>query len=361
MAVETLVLIAIVVVGLLWLRHEQRQGRQDLLQLIGERAEADRVRGQGDLEKSQQQVDQAVEGLQKQLERYESLMKTFESDREQKYGKLGAEIQRVVEVTEKLTGAHSELVSVLGNSRVRGQWGEKMAEDVLRACGLQEGIQYVREKEIAAGRPDYTFKLPGDHSLFMDVKFPLDHYLAFTRAEDAIQRDSHREAFVKDVRGHIRDMERRDYTAQEESVDFLVIFIPNEQVYGAVNEWMPGLIDECLQKKIILCGPWTLYAVLRIIMQAWQNYHYSMAIRDIVQVIDGFMRDYGKFRDRFQELGDRIEKVAEKHREIAEISHRRLESKIRKIEEYRKGQQIPHAVQEQELNGIEQIQQEVGG
>ena len=124
--------------------------------------------------------------------------------------------------------------------------------------------------------------------------------------------------------------------------------VTREQVYGAVNEWMPGLIDECLKKRTILCGPWTLYAILRIIWQAWQNYNYSLAIRDIIKSINGFLQDYGKFKERFTELGDRLSKVSEKYQEISATSYKRLDQRLQQIEGYRKGHQIPEETAEPE-------------
>ena len=257
---------------------------------------------EGDLGQRQEAIKGLVKPLEESLARYEQLMKKFESERENKYGRLENELHDI-----KRTAAN--LVAVLGNSRVRGQWGQKMAEDILRMCGLQEGLHYRKEQEIASGRPDYTFMLPEQHCLFMDVKFPLDHYWRSVEAESVEEQQRCKEAFVKSVREHLREMDRRAYGADDRSLDYTILFIPNEQVYTSVNEWIPLLIDECLQKKLILCGPWTLYAVIRIIHQAWQNYQFSTAVHDIVRAINGFKQDYGIFKKRFEELGDLLGKL----------------------------------------------------
>ena len=309
--------------------------------------EVERQRGLGELDTKRQAVEHAVKGLQDKLKNYEELINQFESDRDQKYGRLEGELQRLAQNADQLQRTTANLTAVLGNSRVRGQWGQKMAEDILRLCGLQEGIHYRKEREIGTGRPDYAFLLPEEHSLFMDVKFPLDHYWRFTEAQREEDQQRCKDAFIKSVREHLREMERRAYGAHDQSVDYTILFIPNEQVYASVNEWMPQLIDECLQKKLILCGPWTLYAIVRIIHQAWQNYQFSAAVHDIVRAINGFMQDYTKFKERFGELGELLEKVDSKYREIAVTSAKRLDSKIQRIEEYRKGQQIAEGLPEQ--------------
>lgn len=323
-------------------RQALKEMGDDFLGLAAGKLAVEREKGIGDLEAKRQAIEQAVQGLTDQLAKYELLVKRFESDRDQKYGRLEGELKRVMEGADRLQQTTANLVAVLGNARVRGQWGQKMADDILRFCGLQEAIHFHREKEFLGGRPDYTFMLPDDHQLFMDVKFPLDNYLKLVGTTQEEEQRRYREAFIHDVREHLREMERRDYLAQSDhTVDYLLIFIPNEQVYGMVNELIPLLIDECLQRKMILCGPWTLYAVLRIIWQSWQSYHYTVAIADIVKSINGFLQEYGKFKERFEELGERLQKTTEKYQDVAGTSFRRLDTKIRQIEEYRKGQRIP--------------------
>ncbi|MBI4597893.1 MAG: DNA recombination protein RmuC [Candidatus Omnitrophica bacterium] len=319
---------------------------QEFLVVASQRFATERTQQLGDLETERRAVDSTVGQLREQLEKYETLVRGFESDRDRKFGQLKNELDRVVQGNDQLHRTTANLVAVLGNSRIRGQWGQKMAEDILRFCGLQEGIHYHKEQEIVSGRPDYTFMLPDSHCLFMDVKFPLDNYIKFVGAREA-EQPAYQEAFLRDVKDHVREMERRNYLSESErSVDYILIFIPNEQVYGLINEWEPGLMDECLKRKTILCGPWTLYAVVRIIWQAWEHYRYTQGVHDIVKAIDGFRQDYEKFKTRFEELGKLMEKTQEKYREISLTSAQRLDQKIQRIDEYRRSEPPPVALEQ---------------
>jgi DNA anti-recombination protein RmuC len=105
-----------------------------------------------------------------------------------------------------------------------------------------------------------------------------------------------------------------------------------------VNEWVPGLFDEGLQRRLIICGPSSLYVQVRTVWEAWQNFYYEQAIAEIVKAIDGFRQDFQRFKERFQEVGDRIQRAAEKYEEIASVSFKRLEQRFQKIEEHRRGQ-----------------------
>ena len=110
----------------------------------------------------------------------------------QRLGELVAELgeasaQRFGQVDESLR-AHAEITGdarptttralreALANPQARGQWGERMAEDVLRLAGFTEHVNYRKQtagRRAAPGVPDFTFDLPKGHVLYMDVKFPL--------------------------------------------------------------------------------------------------------------------------------------------------------------------------------------------
>ena len=327
-----------------WLKQEilasLQTAKEDFLTLATQRLSTERVQQTGELEQQKRAVETAVQGLREQLTRYESLIREFERDRDRKYGSLNQQLTAAVTETQKLHQTTAQLTAMLGNAKIRGQWGEKTADDILRACGLQEEIHYQKQKNAPLGRPDVTFLLPGDHRLYMDVKFPLDNYIKLANWErDDEQRRVLKEQFLRDVRAHLKELERRDYapTGGDEP-DYVLMFIPNEQVYGAVNDWMPGLIDEALDKRIILCGPWTLYAHVRLIWQAWQHYYHAQAIGEITRTVSEFLKAYERFKTRFEELGDKLGGALEGYEDIVRTSFAQLERKITQIEDYRRGQ-----------------------
>lgn len=328
-----------------------KENSEQFLLLAKERLTSEQAAGVSELEQKRQAVGTAIDGLNQQLESYKNLVSKFEKDRDVKYGSLKEQLQSAVEQTEKLRTTTDRLNNILGNVKLRGQWGERIAEDILRFCGFQEGIHYLKNKaqESSPTRPDYIFLLPGQRKFYMDVKFPYDKYLQFVNSQVEGERKLLQNDFVKAVRERIRELQKRDYiNPEEQTLDFVLLFFPNEQAYGFAHEVSPGLMDEALSQRVILCSPFTLYAVVSIVRQAHDNFYFEQAVREIVIKINDFMKTYETFKDRFGELGERLERVNEKYAEITETSYRMLESKIRKIEEYRKGQKIPEALSESE-------------
>jgi len=325
-------------------RAQMREDFRQLLDLAEQKFETERVRQKGELEEKRAAVESAVDKLSDRLKAYEELVRKFEGDRAVKYGSLEKGLKDAAEQTAKLASSTEGLRALLDNSRARGQWGERMADDILRACGLQEGVQYLKNRALdtSASRPDFTFLLPDGKKLNMDVKFPLDNWLRFTHAASDDERARLKKDFERDVKARIKEIQKRDYISPEEgTLDYVLLFIPNEQVYAFIQESFPGLVDEALSQKVVLCSPFTLYAVLGVVRQAFEHFHIAQETQEILTLIEQFSSNYSLFKERFTEFGERLSKLRETYDDIESKSFKRLEASIGKIERVRKGEEKP--------------------
>ncbi|MBI3553765.1 MAG: DNA recombination protein RmuC [Elusimicrobia bacterium] len=322
-------------------RIRSKEELRSLLELAEQKFATERVRQSAELDEKRKAVETAVTRLSDQLKDYEGLMKTFEAERREKYGSLERGLKDASETTQKLASTTEGLRSLLENSRARGQWGERMAEDILRASGLQENVQYLknRSQETVASRPDFTFLLPDDHRLNMDVKFPLDNYLRMVNAQAEEERERAKDQFLRDVKNRIKEIQKREYiNPAEKTLDYVLLFIPNEQVYGFIHEALPGLVDDALVQKVVLCSPFTLYAVLSIVRQSFDNFYFARATQEVLALISNFAAVYEKFRERFAKLGDELDKTRAAYDEISQTSFKRLDQAVAKIDRVRKGE-----------------------
>ena len=174
---------------------------------------------------------------------------------------LEGQMKESKESVGKLTDTTSQLRQILSSSQARGQWGERMVKDILDFIGLVEGINYSQQSQISEGRdrPDFTFFLPDEKAINMDVKFPLAHYEKFIAAESDSEKESEKKLFLTDVRNRINEVSKRGYIDPKGStVDYVLLFIPNESIYAFLNQEDHDLIDFSLKKKILLCSPVTL-------------------------------------------------------------------------------------------------------
>ncbi|MDE2237716.1 MAG: DNA recombination protein RmuC, partial [Elusimicrobia bacterium] len=187
--------------GLVFALARQRAQLRALLELSSQRLENERVKQNAELSAQRANVERVVEKLAEQLKGYEALVRQFDAERREKYGFLDKSLRDASETTGRLAATTEGLRALLDNSRARGQWGERMADDILRASGLKEGVQYLknRAQDTSATRPDFTFLLPEGHRLHMDVKFPLDNYLRMSGAAAPEERARFKAEFLRDV------------------------------------------------------------------------------------------------------------------------------------------------------------------
>ena len=252
-------------------------------------------------------------------------------------------VEQAVATLSKRT---DNLREVLSSSQARGQWGERLAEDMLRAAGFHEGINYRKQSTIdSGGRPDYRFDIPPDRVLYMDVKFPLDKYSEYVTTNDDAVRAAAQKSFISAVKGHIDALAKRDYVnnSSDNTLDYVLMFVPNESISGFVHESDPTLIDYALDRKVVLCSPLTLYAFLVVIRQAADSFHTEKTAAEIMQLVNLFQRQWKEYTEAI----DKVEKVFDSLQDqLASINtdgtrYKKLNAQIKKIEKLRTKQGIP--------------------
>ncbi len=296
-----------------------------------------------ELEGKRQLIDRSIEGMRAELKKVEEMVASFERDREKKYGQLAEQLKNTAEGTLKLQETTYQLREALSSSRARGQWGERMAEDVLRLSGFQEGINYQKQKtmEAAGGRPDFTFFLPNGLRINMDVKFPFDNYLRYLEANEDGERARKKDRFLKDVRGRVREITTREYiNPADNTLDYVLMFIPNENVHSFIQEEDKTLIDDALKAHVILCSPLTLYAMLAVIRQAVENFNLEKTTSQVLVHMAAFQKQWNAFTRSMEKMGRRIEDAKQEFDHLVSTRTNQLERPLKEIERLRKEQGI---------------------
>jgi len=317
---------------------------EEFLKLAGETLSKQMQIGEKELEGKKKLIDQTLEAMKVDLQKVQDLVTQFEKDRERKFGELANQLKLTAEQTGKLQETANKLYTALASTRVRGQWGERMAEDLLRLAGFIEGINYQKQKTLETTRPDYTFLLPQNLKVNMDVKFPLDNYLRYLEAEEEPQKEIYKTQFLKDARRRIMEVTTRDYINPEENtVDYVIVFIPNEQVYAFIIENDRSLLDEALKNKVILCSPITLYAILAVIRQAVDNFNLEKTAAQILSLLGAFNKQWSAFLKSLEKMGKKIEEAQNEFLTLTTTRRKQLERPLREIEDLRKQKGIAEA------------------
>jgi len=317
----------------------------------------ERDAGAKDLGEKKSLIDQQLREMTSKLENVSSLMNTLEKDREQKFGELAQHLKLANQQYTALSQSTNSLREALASTKARGQWGERMAEDVLRMAGFVEKVNYVKQKANAEGKiPDFTFFLPKGLVLNMDAKFPLDNYMRFLEAETEPEREKYSKDFLRDVKSKVKEVKSREYiNPPGGTVDYALLFIPNEQIYAFIHENDSSILDEGLKNKIVFCSPVTLFAVLAVVRQAVDNFSLEQTSNEILKLLGTFKKQWDLYQKAIETLGKRLEMLNTAYDDMTGVRKRQLEKPLLKIDEVRAQKGLPLAEDEVETAGYEII------
>jgi DNA recombination protein RmuC len=318
------------------LNDEARKTRDETIQLVT-KAGVEQIGSKSDT--INQSLSNVADQVAKKMSEIDQALLSLRESTSKQYGTVEQAVAALTRRTDKLN-------DVLSSSQARGQWGERLAEDMLRAAGFVEGVNYSKQATIdGGGRPDYRFDIPPDRVLFMDVKFPLDKYAEYVAAESDQHKATTKDAFIRAVKDRVVELAKRDYVdkALDNTVDYVLMFIPNESISGFVHEADPKLLDFALERKVVLCSPLNLYAFLAVIRQATDAFHTEKTAAEIMQIVNRFQKQW----DDYTKAVDKVEKSFHNlEADLASINtggtrFKMLNAQVKKIEKLRQKQGIP--------------------
>jgi len=302
-----------------------KESNQSYLNQLTEKAETQTKAHNKELDSKKELIDQRLTDMDVKLGKVERLVQELQTDRKAQFGELGERLQTLATTTDYLQKA-------MADNRARGQWGERMADDLLRFMGMVEGVNYVKQTTLEGGsRPDFTFLLPNEKTLNMDVKFPLENYTNYFDAESDADKQRYSQLFLRDVQSRIAEIQNRGYIAAE-TLDCVLVFIPNEQIYRFIHEQDQGIIDSALRQKVILCSPLTLYIVLAVIRQAAQNFNIERRSREIVSVVNEIREQWGKYTELMDGISKNFNTLQNKFNNLTGARRRALEERFNIVE-----------------------------
>jgi DNA recombination protein RmuC len=316
---------------------------EQFLRLANERLASQTKQGEAALDARKQLIDETVKQIAAKLTEVGITLQTLDKDRREAQGALLQRLDTTTRATAELQTTTSKLREALANPQRRGQWGERMAEDVLRLAGFEAGVNYHKQVPSTTGsRPDFTFPLPQGRCVNMDVKFPLANYLKCLDGVDGPARDQATAAFLRDVRLRIKEVTTREYIdAESHTVDYVLVFIPNEQVYAFIHEHDHDLLDYALSQKVVLCSPLTLYAFLVVIRQAAENLRIEQASREILVLLGTFQQEWDRYTAQFDKLGKYLDQAVEHFRTLTTTRQQKLDHQLDRIAALRSDPQLP--------------------
>jgi DNA recombination protein RmuC len=270
-----------------------------------------------DLTNKKDAIEKMVKQVLDELSKNQSKLETAEKDRIGSFNGLREAIESSSKITKELSATTEGLKKTLSSDRMRGAFGEKVAEDLLKQSGFVIGTDYSKQETFAEGRPDFTIYLPDKTKINIDAKFPYANIVKMSETDNVDQKAQFLKAFESDIKRKITDVASRNYINPEDNtVDFVVVFIPNEMIFSFIYEKFPNILEDAFNKKIIFAGPFSFIAILRMVRQAYDNFRFQKDIQGIIAQIKVFGKEFASYNEEFTKIGDRIDSLSKQYNAV---------------------------------------------
>ncbi|MDR1168114.1 MAG: DNA recombination protein RmuC [Heliobacteriaceae bacterium] len=258
--------------------------------------------------------DSAVELTQQNKERLDEFFKRFKERIEdfekrteenfkaetENFTRFDMNIKSFLETGNRISQDTNSLVRAMkSDNRTSGRWGEIVLERVLEASGLRKDEEYTVQKGAAEGRPDAAVYLPENRTIFIDSKTSFASWDAYINAEDENEKQIHLKQFADSTKAHITGLSKRDYSAQDGSPDYVLMFIPVESCYSLMFCDDGALWDYAWRSRVMPVSPSTLLAALKIINSFHAVDRQNKNAKEISEVCTGML---DKFSDILKDL-----------------------------------------------------------
>lgn len=339
MTTTLLILIAILLVAVLLLVLRQKpagpvdltQAIQQLAMISEQQLGARQATISTDLANKERNFSQMMERILRDLGEHRERLSRSDQENIRHFSTLKQELAAHQQATAQLASTTEGLKKILSNNQSRGQFGEQVAEDLLRLSGFSLNIDYVKQAASEDGRPDFSIKLPDGLLINVDVKFPYQNLQAMVETEDPGAKKQHAQLFKQDIKQKIKQLLTRNYINPGQTVDFVVMFIPNEMIFSYVYENLNDVWEEGMRNKIVFAGPFSFTAILRLVRQAHSALKMQQNTQVIIDSIKVFEKEWTKYSDDFKKFGDNIERVTKGYNALNTTRTQKLERAVDKV------------------------------
>lgn len=260
------------------------------------------------LKERESAIEALVVPIRASLAQTNAQISAIEKERVDSFATLKTQIETLALGQGLLSRETRNLVTALRRPEVRGQWGEMTLKRLVELSGMSAHVDFTEQSSQSGDegvvRPDMIVHMPDRRDIVIDVKTPLDAYLAAVESQDDGERQAQLKRHAQIVGARVRELASKQYWAQfEHSPDFVILFLPGDQFLSAALQENYVLLDEALRQNVILATPSSLVALLKAVGFGWKQSALAENAQEVRRLGEELYRRLAVFGEHMIKLG----------------------------------------------------------
>lgn len=295
---------------------------------------------------------QQVKEMQDRLKELRDQAKSTNEERIRAETQIKEQVSAMNSLNTDLVNQTRALSSALNNAKERGNFGEVQLENLLKASGLREGVDYLSQRASSdTTRPDIKLFLPDDNVLFIDSKLPFDNFLAAHNTEDENLQREFMKKHVADVRDHVKKLASKEYQNTGDSPNYVVMFMPFDSLLIEALKTDSKLLGDANQAGVSLASPLTLWPLLQNIKYVIGLQRVASEIHEVKNLAAQFLKNLSNVQSGVEKVGSNIKTLINTYNALVPATETTVRRTAKKIAEFE--------VEGSALDRIEPITKEV--
>lgn len=284
-------------------------------------------------ESSNSNLEQIVNPLRQTIEKMKQTMNDSTLKQTEMNSEMRVNLENMMRHSQAAKQSADELARVFKHkSKVQGDWGERVLDELLESQGLTQGIHYEIQTSIrdASGnvvrtdtgsnmRPDVIMHIDNNREIIIDSKVSLTAFWDYINTESDNDRQKHLKAHIDSIQKHVKELSKKDYSsyikAPKVRMDYVIMFVPHSGALWTALNAQPDLWRKAMEMNVFIADEQTLFAALRMVNLTWAHIAQAENHEKVYELANELLDRVGKFMKNYESIGKAIENAKKAYEE----------------------------------------------
>lgn len=257
-----------------------------------------------------QRVENSTNSVDQKLTKNMQMFNT----RLDKAAEVISRVQKNIGEFSEIGRSMKDLQDFLSSPKMRGNIGEQILNDLLKQNFPMESysLQYTFKN---GSKVDAVIKTSSG-LIPIDAKFPMENFRKMLHEDLDNEKKKIKKIFASDVKKHITDISKKYILAEENTVDYAIMYIPSEAIYyEIIND--SDLFDYAGTQRVLPVSPMSFFAYMKAILMSYEGVKIQTKAKEILEILRSIKKDYEKIDSSWNVL---TRHMTNAYNQVAQVS-----------------------------------------